>query len=629
MDPVDTIEISLLNLPNEVRNLIIHYCLAMNGQWMTLKTNLICFLLQQLLLCILEFLPIEDILELRATCTQLFEICNDRFMSNTTFNFNYCRFPNDILGVFNNAVPRTVNRLRFGEQVDFEQGHEEFLTEFGKDIQSITFCQCKHLNDKEFLYLIKFFPDLKELEIKAHFLSVDEIFGRNTKLVNDENRDELRQVFQKLKRFSTECCYVSPQQFNDLVELMPALEAIKVSYISTFESCLTPRTISAFVRQRERQLQSLECGDSASDGIDDRFFDELSQLTDLQLKKFTFSMKSVREEALKSFLNTQSQLEVIEIFHSWKMTCDIVEFIGENLLNLKVLALKNGVPRLKGLSFMRGLKELRELHLVDNRDVMSTFKFHDEYHVAFGLEEKFPLLEKLCLDNMIRGICVSCWEKLAIAFPNIKHLSLYRNKIENSCLPVIFKNFKRLEELYLNRCNQISDIGMLDLNNTTKDRYPLSNLTNLRVLHLKRCTNITDKTFVDFDPMPNLRDLDLSEVDVTAEAIQAIVVKCPKLERLAFNECPNFNNYCLKSICETLKRLKYLNISRTKHALDWKLVANNCNYLQILIAEGCGMTCKEIYEMFEKVQSLIYLKCSTLGIRRFEHRRDKIFYDYE
>lgn len=554
-------------------------------------------------------------------------------MSNTTLHFNYCRFPIDILGVFTKTFPRTVNRLCFGEQVDFERGHEEFLTEFGKDIQSVTFYQCKHLNDKEFLYLIKFFPDLKELEIKAHFLSVDEIFGKNTKLVNDENREELRQVFKKLKCFSTECCYVSPYQFNDLVELMPALEGIKVSYISTFESCLTPRTISAFVRQRERQLQFLECGDSASDGIDDRFCDELSQLTDLQLKKFTFSMKSVREEALRAFLNTQSQLEVIEIFHSWKMTCNIVEFIGENLLNLKVLALKNGVPRLKGLSFMRGLKELRELYLIDNRDVMSTFKFNDDFHVAFGLEEKFPLLQKLCLDNMIRGICVSCWEKIAIAFPNVKHLSLFRNKIEDSCLPVIFKNFKHLEELYLNRCNQISNIGMLDLNNKSNDgekvRYPLSTLTNLRVLHLKRCTNISDKTFLELGHMPNLRDLDLSEVDVTRAAVEAIVNKCPKLERLTFNECPNFNNYCLKSICETLRRLKYLNISRTKHALDWSVVANNCQYLQILIAEGCGVTCKEIYEIFEKVPSLVYLKCSTLGIRRFEHRRDKIFYDYE
>lgn len=552
-------------------------------------------------------------------------------MSNTTLHFNYCRFPIDIIDVFNKTFPRTVNRLRFGELVDFERGHEEFLTDFGKDIESVTFCQCKQLNDKEFLYLIKFFPDLKELEIKAHFLSVDEIFGRNTKLVNDENREELRQVFKKLRCFSTECCYVSPQQFNDLVELMPALEGIKVSYISTFESCLTPRTISAFVRQRERQLQFLECGDSASDGIDDRFFDELSQLTDLQLKKFTFSMKSVREEALKSFLNTQSQLEVIEIFHSWKMTCEIVEFIGENLLNLKVLALKNGVPRLKGLSFMRGLKELRELYLVDNRDVMSTFKFNDDFHVAFGLEETFPLLEKLSMDNMIRGICVSCWEKMAISFPRLKYLSLYRNKVEDSCLPVIFKNFKHLEELYLNRCNQISDIGMLDLNSTSKDkeRYPLSTLSNLRVLHLKRCTNISDKTFLEMGHMPNLRDVDLSEVAVTREGIEAIVTKCPKLERLTFNECPYFDNNCLKSICETLRRLKYLNISRAKYALDWKVVTNNCHYLQMLIAEGCALTCKDIYEMFEKMPSLVYLKCSTLGIRRFEHKRDKIFYDYD
>ncbi|XP_063704978.1 uncharacterized protein LOC134834288 [Culicoides brevitarsis] len=583
----------------------------------------------ELLLCILEFLPLEDILEVRATCTQLFGICNDRFMSNTVLHFNYCSFPGDIIDVFTANFPRTVNRIRFGEQVDFEPtGNEAFLQHFGREIESLTFCQCKQLNDKQFLSLIKYFPDLQELEIKAHFLSVDEIFGRNTKLVDDENREELRHVFRKLRKFSTECCYVSPQQFNDLVALMPMLEGIKVSYISTFESCLTPKTISDFVWQRERQLQHLECGDSASDGIDDRFFRELSQLTDLQLKKFTFSMKSVHEEALKEFINTQSRLETLEIFHSWKMTNDMVEFIGENLPNLRVLALKNGVPRLKGLSFVRGLRQLRELHLVDNRDVMSTFKFNDDFHVSYGLEETFPLLEKLVLDNMIRGICISCWEKLAIAFPNVKFLSLYRNKIEDACLPVIFKNFRHLEELHLNRCHQITDVGMLDSENSTEP-HPISSLTKLRVLQMKRCANITDQTFLKMGHLLNLRDLDVSETEISADGIAALVEKCPKLERLTFNECPNFDNNCLKSICETLKRLKFLNISRSKHELDWKLVANNCNYLQILIAEGCAMLIKDIYELFEKIPSLIYLKCSTLGIRRFEHKRDRVFYEYE
>uniref|UniRef100_A0A336L622 CSON003580 protein n=1 Tax=Culicoides sonorensis TaxID=179676 RepID=A0A336L622_CULSO len=592
------------------------------------NVSLLLNLPNELLLCILEQLSIEDILEVRATCTQLFELCNERFMSKTTLHINYCRFPTDILTDFGSSIPRTVNSLRFGEQVDFERGYEEFLMQFGKEILTITFYECKNLSDKEFLYLIKFFPDLKELEIKAHFLSVDEIFGRNIKLVDDDNREDLRRVFKKLRKFSTECCYVSPQQFNDLVELMPSLEAIKVSYISTFESCLTPRTISSFVRSRERQLRFLECGDSASDGIDDKFFYELSQLTDLQLKKITFSMKSVHEDALKAFLNTQPDLEIIEMFHSWKMSEEIVQYIGENLFNLKVLALKNGVPRLKGLSFMRELKQLNQLYLIDNRDVMSTFKFHDDFHVAYGIEEKFPLLRKLHLDNMIRGICIDCWEKLGLAFPNLTHLSLYRNKIEDHCLPIIFKHFTNLKSLNLNRCNQITDNGMLDLLNASSNvRFRLSNLKKLQILKLKRCSNITDKTFTELSPMLNLRELDLSEVDVSETAIESIVNKFPKLEHLILNECPKINNNCLKHICEKLKRLKYLNVSRTRFVLNWTLVSNNCQYLQVLEAEGCAVKCKHIYELFEKVPSLLYLKCSTLGIRRFEHMRDKIFYE--
>lgn len=41
------------------------------------------------------------------------------------------------------------------------------------------------------------------------------------------------------------------------------------------------------------------------------------------------------------------------------------------------------------------------------------------------------------------------------------------------------------------------------------------------------------------------------------------------------------------------------------------------------------MDCREINMLFKDVPSLCYLKCSTLGIRRFEHKSDEVFYDYE
>lgn len=566
-------ETSLLNLPNEV-------CVNINYQFI-LNDKHYCLFFFQLILYILEVLPLEDILEVRATCKYLYEFCNERLMSKAVLYFNYCKFPTEVMPTFNTkCVPK---KIHFGEQVEFVRSQHAFLHCFGLGIKSISFYQCKNLDDEIFLFLLQFFPNIEDLEIKAHFLSVDEIFGKNTQLVRDENKNMLRRVFRNLKRFSTECCYVSPQQFNDLVELMPKLESIKVSYISAFESCLTPRTISSFVRSRVMQLQHLECGDSASDGIDDKFFLEMAELTDLQLKKFTFSMKSVGEEALKAFLNTQTCLETLEIYHSWKMSNEIVEYIGENLINLKVLALKNGVPRLRGLSFIRPLKDLEELHLIDNRDVMSTFKFNDDFHVSYGLDEPFPALKILSLDNMMRGICVNCWQKIAQSFPNLKELSLYRNKIDDNSLPMIFRYLTNLEELYLNRCNQITDDGMLDAFPYKKESFSFWNLKKLRTLQLRRCSKITDKTFTAMDYLYDLKDLDLSEVNITHAAIHVIATKCPKLERLCIMECRYFNEDCLQSLCSNLVRLKNLNISRSRYAMKWNIVSSNCKYLQVSI----------------------------------------------
>lgn len=444
----------------------------------------------------------------------------------------------------------------------------------------MSFCQCKRLNDEKLLYILPFFTSLEELEIKAHFLSVDEIFGRNIQLIRDDNREALSRTFSGLKRFSTECCYVSPQQFNDLVGLMPQLEAIKVSYISTFESCLTPRVIGDFVRQRELKLKYLECGDSASDGLDNAFFIELATRTDLQLKKFSFSMKTVTVEPVKQFLNTQPNLEELEIYHSWRMTVDLVEYIGENLTNLRVLNLRNGVPRLRGLAFLKKLKHLEELHLVDNRDVMSTFKFDPDYHVGFGLEETFPKLKKFSLCNMLKPICNNCWEKITKCFPNLTDLNLYGNLLGYKALQLIFKNLNHLRTLQMDRCPSIRVIDFMQVTVGDFTRLGISNLKALKLLSIKRCPSLDQSLFYHL-ALPNLQYLNASEISFGEESAKALVSLCPQLRKLILNECSNIDTKTLEILCKDLPMLRYLDVSRTTKRLDWSIVWENCNYLQV------------------------------------------------
>lgn len=573
----------------------------------------------------MDFLNNEDVRELRLTCSRWYELTR-QIMQRSTLYLNYCQFPTDLETYFKDTCLPTT--LRFGEEVRFETGNTEFLQIFCSRIKSVSFSQCKRLNDEKLLYFLPFFTDLEELEIKAHFLSVDEIFGRNIQLVRTDNRVALSRTFANLKRFSTECCYVSPQQFNDLVALMPQLTAIKVSYISTFESCLTPKVLADFVRQRELQLKYLECGDSASDGLDNAFFFELATLTDLQLKKFSFSMKTVTTDSVIQFLNTQPNLEELEIYHSWRLSVDLVEYFGKNLTNLRVLNLRNGVPRLRGLAFLKNLKKLEELHLIDNRDVMSTFKFDPDFHVTHGLDTQFPKLKKLSLCNMLKPICNDCWEKLTKFFPNVTHLNLYGNLLGYKALQLIFKNLYKLQSLQMDRCPSIRVIDFIQVTVGAFTRLGISNLKGLRHLSIKRCPSLDQYLFHHL-ALPNLQYLNASEIRFGEESAKELVALCPQIRKLILNECLDIDTNTLKILCSGLPMLRYLDVSRTSRKLDWSIVWENCKSLQILVAESCSMDCREINMLFKDVPSLVYLKCSTLGIRRFEHKSVEAYEDYE
>lgn len=565
----------------------------------------LCGLPNEVILLILDYLRPEDILELRATCQRLKELCQRSFLTSNSLYLNYCIFPSQIWRTFQGRS-NFPKRLVIGERVEFDNfsQSETFLAEFGSHFTSLKFNFCKKLSDKLFLLLLPYFTNLEQLKVRAHFMSSEYIFAKNFQQVTSANREILRNSLAKIQSLSIKFCYISQSQLDQLTALMPRLETLKVSYITTFEGGVTSSCMTNFVSRRVTQLKALGCGDSSSDGLNNQFFSAMSKFEGLKLKSFTFTMKGVSEDVLIEFLQTQLDLEELKMYHSWQASNHLIEWVGRNLTKLRRLCLKNGVPQLRGLSFMRALKQLENLELSDNRDIMSTFQFNPDFHAAFGIEETFPRLQFLKITNLVKPICAACWSKILTFFPNIRTLYFYQVVLDENSTQQIFK-LTDLTSLTLDRCGiteaQLQSVG---------------SQTRLRHLNVKR-------NHINSIPvLPNLRFLDASATELSK--FEELVSGSPHLEKLILNECNNLEGQSISVICQHLRKLKHLNISRCQRPIHWDSIWENCKYLQILIAEGSTMTCQEMNTIFEKIPSLVFLKFSTLGVRRFESRHDEL-----
>lgn len=540
---------------------------------------------------IIEFLEEEDILELRATCWLLNEICQPFYYYKQMLYINYQIFPGELLNVFKSRSPP--QKVWFGEDVVFqiESYDEEAMKKFGSSVESIHFEECKNLNDEIFFHFIRYFATLKTLTVTGHYLATQTLFQN----FPDNLDDTVVAILANIEILEISGIIWSDEQIQRILSVISNIKELRLIHLFNTSA---QHYYTIFNFSFASKLQALDFGYTK---IELNTMKKLIDVKNLCLKKFFFSIKESHEYLMMEFLKCQhNSMEELVIYFSSYSSIEFLNFCGETLTGLRVFRLKNGFPKLHGLSFMKNLKFLEELELTDARDIMTESVFNPKYHVAYGIEGTYPYLKKLVFKSFANRICCECWSKLTKSFFNLRHLNMYQIPLNEPSSSIILKNFN-LKYLNLDRC-ELEDEHISDIKRQTNLKYLCIRRNEIKIL----------------PKLPNLRSLNASYTHI--KSIDELIDNCPLLERLDLSQCLFFEGYQTIRIGQKLKKLKYLNISQCIQPVIWESFWIPCNYLQILIANGCDISIPTMKKMFDNISSLTFFKFSTLGVKRFEYQ---------
>uniref|UniRef100_A0A1I8B6J9 F-box domain-containing protein n=1 Tax=Meloidogyne hapla TaxID=6305 RepID=A0A1I8B6J9_MELHA len=170
-------------------------------------------------------------------------------------------------------------------------------------------------------------------------------------------------------------------------------------------------------------------------------------------------------------------------------------------------------------------------------------------------------------DNAMRSFATKC--------PNIERLTLTKCKLITDG-----EGCKRLEELNISWCEQITDLGLF---------YIAKNCINLKTLFCKGLDNITSNCFANLE-MAELKRLSLHSCpNVLDETVNDIARHCPRLEFLSLSNCKEITDNSLVAISLGCPRLKDIELAGCINLTDAGFIqlSKNCHELERMDLEEC------------------------------------------
>uniref|UniRef100_A0A336KKL6 CSON011983 protein n=1 Tax=Culicoides sonorensis TaxID=179676 RepID=A0A336KKL6_CULSO len=586
----------------------------------------------ELLIMIMRYLSPTDRRNAACVCKKFSEIAF--FVSNISLSFNYSRLSDDCapMSIFLKSR-NNYSRIILGGDIEFGASCEKFWSKFGKFITEITFDYCPFLSVEILTSILK---EMKQLQ-KLHIFCRKEFFLSGSKLIDDRNRDALSRALHTVTELSLNGTNITNVQLSNLLDLIPDLETLSLSFCSTpseglketeTEHYLKCEDILVIIKEHCPKLKDIYLDDFGYRILDEKLL--VKGMLDLNLRKLCFPLEQTSSE-LVEFLEQQQGIQVFGMSYGIHTSCENLSLISQHLPSIKELNIRNAKGHLRGLKLISGLDKLEVFRLANHTN---SFEFEEGYHICYDVIPK-PKLKTFELNSSTK-ICDDCCEKLTQQFPNLTVLKLTHSQIGDAAVQLIFKNLTKLRKLVLTGCREISDVGMIGWrlpnndnqqngNKIAMQEYSIANLKGLQSLDISGCEEITNVSFLTSFRLLELRKFKASNLKkISGLGIEALVQGCPQIEVIDLGGCESLNDDCIKLISNRLKRLKFLDIHGCKSLTDaaWQFLATNCKSLQILNSWNCNMTIFLSDMLFSRIESLKLIlyeqKC-----RRFEYDRRK------
>lgn len=449
------------------------------GIYLWLKSKFFLSSNFQTIIYIFQYLEPSDILAASLACRRFMDASqHTKFKNKIKINFaklNCCdqSLPCSLfLNSFRQFSNIYLNDMDFGQDSIFWES-------MAANVNEITYNSCS-IREKKFNEILKLLENLQTLKIEG----CRELFMSGRLLDMDgENADDRKRILKSCSNITklaiTDTRYLSDFVFNRIVSMTPELISLELTgchisfhrglykkfypnWVNTASDCVfTFHYIRDFIVRQATKLKSLNFSSSLIDGD---ALTELSEIDDLNLETIILrSCEQLTNAGIINLVRKKISLIELDLSFSVRLTDDVVNEICNCLPNLRILRLK----RCRALTD-QGIKticNLIELEILDISECVNVTGDGIIKGVATKLNPKMKEIHFSALN-----ICEKAVIKIAESFPNllILDLSYCFNGVTELAIQMISKHLTKLRELYLDRCDKITDAAMTGMSMTQK-----------------------------------------------------------------------------------------------------------------------------------------------------------------
>lgn len=360
--------------------------------------------------------------------------------------------------------------------------------------------------------------------------------------------------------------------FDDVIKLM-ALFNYKI-----FEACRFYRKINIGLKYRQhRKLNILHYFYQPEELIikngscSKNYICYAAVVNKWQLKKVVFNnIRSIDSEFIYNFLDSQKNIETLELYLCNVLQAKHLLVINENIKNL---SLRNNLFKLEDIKHLTRLKRLKKLDLSYSRYLFDT-----------NIDELFfDNLEILHLSNTQLTLDDRFFSFLA-KLTKLKELNL-------DFVITSYQKFLKINKI----CPKLEKFSFLNSINIVFDPNHRSFLTNkwlhMKSLNLSYCLINDDKIIDIVDNCSGLKELNINHSGITDVAVIYITIYLKNMEKL-FISTNSITNISANHIAIYLTKLTELDISHTiiNDYYAKKILKNNINMERISVMECPNIT---------------------------------------
>uniref|UniRef100_A0A336MD52 CSON015361 protein n=1 Tax=Culicoides sonorensis TaxID=179676 RepID=A0A336MD52_CULSO len=518
----------------------------------------------ELMLNIFEHLSVTDRNIASLTSTGWYEIIN---------HLNY--LVNDNILVFGDGTTIEANQAPFStfvkrykkvrciklmKQVQLSNtGCDILWQSFGTTLTEIEFVHTEYLTNEVLTGILKWLKKLKVLKLYAPLFRRWKLFQKNRFLINDSNRDDLRETLNSITHLTLCDAKINDLHLMNLLENLPNLTSFDATSLyfrndDDFGELTTNSLLQWLENTGSEKLKELHLKN-----VDDTLLSALSEIPDLQLKSCSLQLDSVNVQNFYNFIDNQTVLERLSLDLSkcnrpenLLMYCENVDCLTE--LKLGIASTMTSIAALQKFTNLRKLSTyLSPTSLPSDGS---------EFHVKPGQNPKLKELEIISGIPFIPGSLKS-FTRMLTNYKQINSLKISGIILSDKEIQSIFRVMESLRELNISNCEKITDKGISGFSGKANFvQYSLQNLKGLRHLTLSNCHQLTDKSLKDNFHLPELQYLSLTNAhQITEAGLDALTVKLPVLENFVLTSKTFFDKIWIESFRSKCRRLKSLAIN--------------------------------------------------------------------